>query len=99
MDQIDPVTNELLIGGFVLPLVLALLMQCGWSQPVRAIVFALACIGTAALVHWQEWNDLASFGQSLIFILVAAGSLYRSFWKPVGIAPAIERATSVPTDG
>jgi hypothetical protein len=88
-------TNELLVGAFVLPLVLALIMQAGWSQPVRAAVFALASVGTAALMHWQDWNDTKSLAQSVVLVLISAGTLYKTFWKPTGIAPVIEAATTL----
>lgn len=88
-------TNELLVGAFVLPLVLAVIMQSRWSQPVRALVFGVVCALTAALMHLADVNDTHTFAQSAVLILISAGTLYRNFWKPVGVAPVIEAKTQV----
>lgn len=88
-------TNELLVGAFVLPLVLAVIMQADWSEAVRALVFAVACILTGVLLHATDLHDRASLSESIVLVLVSAGTLYKSFWKPSGVAPAIEIATTV----
>ncbi len=96
--DLNAATNELVVGAFVLPLVLAVIMQSAWSQAIRALVFAAACVGTAALMHATEYNDTQSFVQSLLFVLISAGTLYRNFWRPSGVALVIEGKTDVDGD-
>lgn len=89
---------SLLVGSGLPPLI-AILQQPRWSTPVKAVVTLLVCllVGTVNVVL----NDVAlDFGNwrailtSILILLVAAYSTYQSFWKPTGIAPAIERGTS-----
>lgn len=92
---LDLATNELLVGGFVLPLLLSLIMQVGWTEPVRALVFAASCIATGVLLHLTDLHDRASLTESIVLVMVSAGSLYKAFWKPSAIAPTIEAYTTL----
>lgn len=85
---------ELLVG-FFLPPALALVMQPGWSDRLRsAVAFVLCLLAGAGVAYFQgdlTGKRLASGG---LIVLVTAMATYRNFWKPVGIAPAVEKASS-----
>ena len=86
-----------LIIGFLLPLLVAVFQQPRWSDPIRAavalLVSLLAGAGTAYFA-----GDLGLRPETLVtdtlIIFVAAIAAYRGWWKPTGIAPAIEKVTS-----
>lgn len=85
-----------LVVGFLTPPVLAIIEQSGWSKTIRSLVaFGAALLAGAGTAYFQ--GDLTSrrFIEASLVVLVAAISTYQGFWKPTGIAPAIEKATSV----
>jgi uncharacterized membrane protein YqaE (UPF0057 family) len=86
-----------LVVGFFLPPLLAVIQQPGFSKPVKAMLTFVVCllmsIVTLALddtvgLNFQSWVT------SSLMILVTTIATYQSLWKPTGIAPAIEAATS-----
>lgn len=85
-----------LIVGFFMPHLIAVIQQPGWSEGLRSVITfvasVVAAIGTVLiqLGHWS-WHDWTS---SALLILVTAISTYHGFWKPTGVAPAIEKSTS-----
>lgn len=86
-----------MIVGFALPPALAVVQQTGWSPRLRAVVAFLACLAAAVgtvLVQQDGW-DTQKWVESSLLILVTALATYRNFWKPTGIAPAIETKTNV----
>lgn len=84
------------IVAFFVPLVVAFLNQTSWSAQMKAIVFFVVSIvaagGTAYFqgdLTGKRWLDAA-------LVIVAAGAaFYHGFWKPVGVAPEIEKSTSL----
>lgn len=93
--DVNPI--DLLIGGAVMPLVIAVLNQRRWAAQVKALVALAACLLVALLLAFlrgplvlTDWRDTA---------LVVAGTAFASYqlyWRPSGIAPAVEEATSLP---
>lgn len=89
---------DLLIGAAAMPPIIAVLNQRQWTTQVKAIVALAACLLVALLLEWLRgplaltgWRDTA---------LVVAGTAFASYqlyWRPSGIAPAVESATSLPT--
>ena len=85
-----------LIVGFVLPPVLAVIQQSGWSDRLRAVVAFLACaVAGAGVAYFQGDLTAKRFVEAGLVVLVTAIATYRNFWKPTGVAPAIETKTNV----
>lgn len=84
-----------LIAGACLPPVLAVIQQQHWRQQFRAAVAFLACTAVgAATAYFQGSLTGKRWVEAALIIGVAALSTYHGFWKPSGIAPKIEAATS-----
>jgi O-antigen/teichoic acid export membrane protein len=81
--------------GFVLPPVIAIVNQPRWSGAVRGLlmlaVAALVGLGTA---YFNGDFDGKPIVTCMLLAAVAIGTSYYTVWKPSGIAPGIERATS-----
>lgn len=83
------------IVGFFAPPVIAIVQQAKWSNRVRAAVtFALAALAGAGTAYFQGDLTGRRFVESGLIILVAGIATFQGFWKPTGITPAIENATS-----
>lgn len=86
----------LLLTGTVLPLVISLIVRSRWSARTKSVVAAGVCFAGAAAVCWQagvvEPTDILG---AFVVVLTVTKALYDGFWRPTGIAPAIERATDV----
>lgn len=82
--------------GFFMPVVIAIIVQTGWSDRVKSSVAFAACLvagaGTAYFSGHFAGRDIVTC--ALITFTLAAAS-YAAFWKPTGIAPAIRDATTV----
>jgi hypothetical protein len=83
-----------LVGSF-LPLLVAFVQRQHWSGWVRTAVGVAACAIAAVIVSYTKGqlnlHDLATTG-FIIFTLTK--TTYLSVWKPSGVAPKIEAATS-----
>lgn len=84
-----------LIVGFGMPPVVALVNQRRWPGWLRATVTIVLCVVAGAITAYlqgaftdRRWTTAA------LIIGIAAISSYRTFWRPSGIAPAIETKTS-----
>ena len=85
-----------LIVGFVLPPVLSVVQQSGWSDRLRAIVAFLACaLAGAGVAYFQGDLTGRRFVEAGLVVLVTAVATYRNFWRPTGVSPAIETKTNV----
>jgi hypothetical protein len=84
-----------LLVGFFLPLAISAIQQADWSNPVRAAVAFVVCVlaglGTVWLAGDFDTTDVVS---SVLLVLVTALATYKGLWKPAGVTPAIEAATS-----
>jgi hypothetical protein len=90
---------ELVVGFISATFVLPVIQQPNWSEKRRALVtFAYSVVvglGTAYLAGGFEGvNDVRTGISSVLLMLVTAVASYKGFAKPVGVAPAIEAATS-----
>jgi hypothetical protein len=84
------------IVAFVIPLVLAFLVQSKWSARVKAIVFfAVSVVAAGGTAYFQGDLTGKRWLDSAIVILVAAAAFYHGFWKPAGVAPALEEKTNL----
>ena len=96
MDQVP--SNYVMWTGpvaFLLPPVLSIVMQQGWSAQVKSVVAFVACVVAAVgLAFWQGNLDGRDVAASALVIVTVAQATYQGFWKPTGIAVGIESATS-----
>jgi hypothetical protein len=84
------------IVAFVIPLVLSVLNQSKWSSQVKAgLFFAVSLVAAAGTAYFQGDLTGKRWLDSAIVIVPAAAAIYHGFWKPVGLAPAIEQKTNV----
>ncbi len=81
--------------GFISPLVLSLIIQTGWSVRVQAAVAFIYCILVGAgicyvLDLWQGADIVAC----ILILFTVTVAFYKNFWKPTGVSPKIEEATT-----
>lgn len=86
-----------LIIGTLMPPLMALVQQPRWTNTVRSVVMVISSIIVGAGTAYFE-NDQVFVGksvlQAILTVAIAAIASYHGFWKPTGIAPKIEQATS-----
>jgi phosphotransferase system glucose/maltose/N-acetylglucosamine-specific IIC component len=85
-----------IVVGSLLPNLIAVAIQPGWRKEVRGLAAFGICIvaGTVVAVLQGEIGDGRTLAASVVGVLVTSQVLYTTLWKPSGIAPIIERATS-----
>lgn len=95
--DVNPI--DLLIGLAVMPPLIAVLNQCRWSPPVKGVSALVACLLVALGMEFLR-GPLAVSGWRDTAMVVAASAFasYKVWWRPSGIAPALEDATSLPAD-
>lgn len=92
-----PTDSELwaAVLGYLLPPLVAIVVQPRWSKPVKGI-FMLA-VATGDGLGTSYFND-DFHGKSIVTCILtgalAIGIAYHTVWKPSEIAPRIEHATS-----
>jgi hypothetical protein len=85
-----------LIVGFFMPPVQAVIQQAHWPSQVRAGVNFVACaIAGAGVAFFQGDFTGRRFVESALVVLVTTIAVYKGTWKPTGLAPAIEKRTSL----
>ncbi|MBY8341805.1 hypothetical protein JYK17_17385 [Streptomyces sp. KC 17012] len=81
--------------GYVLPPVIAIVVQPRWSGPSKGLFMLLVAgldgAGTAYFNHDFSGKPVLT---CVLTAAVSIGLAYRTLWKPSGIAPRIEQATS-----
>jgi hypothetical protein len=84
-----------LIVGFFLPLVLAIPMQPHWPNSLRTI-FAVAAYAAAGAIIAAAGGHFTgkSVWQVTLEVLTLGVIGYQGVWKPSGLAPTIENATT-----
>lgn len=81
--------------GYVLPPVMAIIIQPRWSGPVKGLFMLLVAAGDG--LGTAYFNDDFASKPVVTCVLTAAlaiGIGYHTLWKPSTIAPRIESATS-----
>jgi hypothetical protein len=91
---------DIAVGGVLMPFVIAVINQAHWNSKVRGAVAFLLCLASAAglaalhgTLTWGHWRDAA------VVVTGAAMVMYHALWKPSGLAPAVESATTIGGDG
>jgi hypothetical protein len=86
--------------GFFSPPIISVIQQSRWSQRTQALVafgfYLVVAAITAYVMGLFNGADILRLG---LLIFLAAGTSYKTLWKPTGISPAIEKATPVGGDG
>lgn len=82
--------------GFVLPPIMSIIIQSGWSTRVQAIVaFVVSVLAGAGTAYFSgNFVDRDVISCALIVFTVGIATYY-GFWKPTGISPSIERVTTL----
>lgn len=89
-----------LAAGFIsATFVLPVIQQPSWPSQVRALVTFVWCILVAACTAYltgafSAATDFRSWATAFLGVFVGAITGYKGFAQPIGIAGAIERATS-----
>jgi amino acid transporter len=85
-----------LLLGSLLPLLLAVVQQPKWPQWLRVLVTVVICVvvGLGNVYFNGSLLHTTSIVEAILLVLVAALSTYHGLWKPSGIAPKLESATS-----
>ncbi|MGW1525470.1 hypothetical protein [Streptomyces sp. NPDC002159] len=95
--QLQPTDAQLWAAalGYLLPPVIAIVIQPRWSGPVKGLFMVLVAtsdgLGTAYFTHSFDGKPIVT---DILIAALAIGVAYDTLWKPSGIAPRIERATS-----
>lgn len=81
--------------GFAMPGVVAVVAQSKWQPWQRGLTALGSCVAAAALTAYLNGalNGLTPLRTALVVAFTAMGT-YKTWWKPSGIAPAIERVTN-----
>lgn len=86
--------------GFFSPPVISVIQQSRWSQRVQALVaFGFYLVVAAITAYVAGLFNGGDILRLALLIFLAAGTSYKALWKPTGISPAIESATSLNPDG
>ncbi len=90
---------ELVVGFLSATFVLPVIQQPRWTARTRAAVTFVYSIvvglGTAYLTGaFAGIHDVRAGVSAVLLMLVVAVASYKGFAQPLGVAPAIERATS-----
>jgi threonine/homoserine efflux transporter RhtA len=92
----DPTSFDLAVGGVAMPFIIALINQTKWNPKVRGLFAFLLCLGSAAgLAALHGTLTFADWRNSAVLVTGSALVMYHALWKPSGLAPAVESATSL----
>ena len=84
-----------ILAGFGMPLLIAFISSARWPGWARALVAVAVCIagGTMTALLTGYYGGVPML-RAVLVTLIAALGFYRVWWKPSGIAPAIEAKTT-----
>ena len=96
----SPITLWLLAVAIFSPPVISTIQQTRFSARLQSIIAFAFYIAVAAVTVWLNgvFSTATLFVAVVVVFLVGSAS-YKAFWKPTGIAPAIEQATTITRDG
>lgn len=85
-----------LIVGFFLPLAISVVQQQRWGSGFRAVVGFVVCLvaaaGTVFFTHGLHVDE--HLVKSALLVIVTAQATYSNLWKPTGVSPSVEAATT-----
>lgn len=93
----------LVVGFISATFVLPIIQQPRWSAGTRSIVTFIYCIIVGLVTAYLTGafdgvRDIKAGVSAVLFTFISAIAGYKGFAKPMGIAPAIEDATSPGSD-
>lgn len=81
--------------GYVLPLAIAFISQPRWHGWIKGLLALLVAAGDGlGTAYFGDQFHGKPIVTNVLIAAIAIGVAYHSLWKPSGIAPAIEAATS-----
>lgn len=93
MEQTDAQLWALAVGTF-LPLLIAAILRQGWTSRSRELAaFGICMAAAAGTAYFTDQFTAGGVARAALVVLLAAHTLFRTFWQPSGIAPAIDEAT------
>jgi hypothetical protein len=97
---LGPVALWLMAVGFFSPPIIAVIQQSRWSPRRQSVIAFLFYLVVAAVTAWLN-GIFSAVGlvTAILVVFVIASTAYKNLWKPTGIAPAIEAATPIGSDG
>jgi hypothetical protein len=85
--------------GFFSPPVISVIQQSRWKPRTQSLVAFGFYLVVAAVTAWfAGLFSIGDVGRLALLIFLAAGTSYKTLWKPTGISPAIEAVTSPKPD-
>ena len=85
-----------LVIGFIMPLFVAFVLQAHWSRPLKTTVAFLCCLAAAAVQLLLEHKfDASNFTFTTMSLFAQMIVFLKGFWGPLGVAGALEKATTV----
>jgi hypothetical protein len=85
--------------GFFSPPVISVIQQSRWSARQQSLVaFAFYLVVAAVTAYVAGLFNAPDILRLALLIFLAAGTSYKTLWKPTGVSPAIEAATSPKPD-
>lgn len=95
--SISPLENWQLFVGFVLPLVISVIVQRGWSQATQSVAMFLVCaVVTAGTMYLQgDLDNITDYAESLLKLVALTVAFYKGVWKPTQVSPTIEEKTTL----
>jgi hypothetical protein len=89
------IENWQLILAFLAPIAISVISQFHWSTTLKSIsAFVFCAVTTVVGLYLKggvDWNNVPS---TVIFVFALTIGSYYGFWKPTGIAPHVEKATT-----
>lgn len=86
---------DLAMAAVVLPPAIAVVNQLRWSAQLKGIIALLVCALYALVVTWIRGPlDFHDWRNTLLGVAAAAFAAHHLWWRPSGIVPSIEAATS-----
>lgn len=81
-----------LVAAFI-PFVLAMILRKHWSESTKSSIAFFVCViaglATCYVTGQLTTDDADQITSSILIVLVTALALYHGFWKPSGIASAV----------
>jgi hypothetical protein len=79
----------------VLPPIIAIINQPRWSSAVKGILMlVVATLDGLGTAYFNDSFHGRTIVSCILIAVIIIGATYHTLWKPSGIAPGIERATS-----
>lgn len=95
LDHVVILQNWQIVLAFILPIIVALIVQSHWEARVQAVVaFVVAFFATALTQYFtgnlKDWNA-GSLIPNFLFVFSLTIPFYYGFWKPTGATAQLKR--------